>query len=110
MIVDINCCFRFKQNVQNSRVYTTKALAKAINEAEEKPKVFVLITGVGAYKPSDTEKYDETSPSTGIDFFSRLCVEWEKAAQVDPSVRLVSIIHMSIIINDIYNVFCYIYQ
>ncbi|KAG6459443.1 hypothetical protein O3G_MSEX011394 [Manduca sexta] len=81
----------FKQNVQNSRIYTTKALAKAINQSQDKPKVFVLITGVGAYEPSESNKYDESSPTTGLDFFSRLVVDWEKAAQVDPPVRLVVI-------------------
>lgn len=86
--------FRFKQNVQNSRVYTTKALAKAINESQDKPKVFVVVTGVGAYEPSDSNKYDESSPTTGIDFFSRLTVEWEKAAKVDSPVRLVSMLQV----------------
>ncbi|CAH0729737.1 unnamed protein product, partial [Brenthis ino] len=81
----------FKQNVRNSRVYTTRALATAINKSENKPKVFVLITGVGAYEPSETNCYDESSPPTGKDFFSKLLVEWEKAATVDPPVRLVII-------------------
>ncbi|KAJ8713463.1 hypothetical protein PYW07_013833 [Mythimna separata] len=81
----------FKQNVQNSRVYTTKALAKAINTSNDKPKVFVVVTGVGAYEPSENATYDELSPTTGRDFFSRLTVEWEKAAHVDPPVRLVII-------------------
>ncbi|KAJ0178313.1 hypothetical protein K1T71_006136 [Dendrolimus kikuchii] len=81
----------FKQNVQNSRVYTTKALATAINQSQDKPNVYVVITGVGAYEPSDDIKYDESSPTTGGDFFSRLVVEWERAAYVDPPVRLVII-------------------
>lgn len=81
----------FKQNVQNSRVYTTKALAKAINQSNDKPKVYVVLTGVGAYEPSEINKYDELSPTTGRDFFSRLTVQWEKAAHVDPPVRLVII-------------------
>lgn len=72
-------------------MYTTKALAKAINESPDKPKVFVVVTGVGAYEPSNSQKYDESSPTTGIDFFSRLTVEWEKAAKVESPVRLVSI-------------------
>lgn len=76
--------------MQNSRVYTTRALASAINKCLDKPKVFVVVTGVGAYEPSEYNKYDESSPTTGIDFFSRLTVEWEKAAKVDPPVRLVS--------------------
>lgn len=55
--------------------------------------MFVLVTGVGAYEPSDTKRYDESSPTTGTDFFSRLLVEWEKAASVNPPVRLVSLHH-----------------
>ncbi|XP_045450683.1 epimerase family protein SDR39U1 [Melitaea cinxia] len=81
----------FKQNVFNSRVYTTRALATAINKSKDKPDVFVLITGVGAYEPSEKNRYDESSPSTGNDFFSKLLVKWEKAAEVDPPVRLVII-------------------
>ncbi|CAH2244368.1 epimerase family protein SDR39U1 [Pararge aegeria] len=81
----------FKQNVFNSRVYTTRALATAINTTQNKPKVFVLVTGVGAYEPSETKKYDESSPTTGQDFFSKLLVDWEKAATIDPPVRLVII-------------------
>ncbi|KAI5645411.1 NAD dependent epimerase/dehydratase family domain-containing protein [Phthorimaea operculella] len=82
----------FKQNVQNSRVFTTRALAKAINGMKKKPEVFVVITGVGAYTPSMDKKYDEHSEVTPSDFFSRLVVEIEAAAkEVDPSVRLVII-------------------
>lgn len=81
----------FKQNVHNSRVYTTKQLSEAIRKSENKPKVFVLVTGVGAYEPSDSKIYNESSPTTGRDFFSRLTVEWEKAANVDQPCRLVII-------------------
>lgn len=76
----------------NSRVRTTQTLSNAINKSVNKPQVFVLITGVGAYEPSDHKKYDESSPTTGNDFFSKLLVEWEKAAQVSPPTRLVSIL------------------
>ncbi|XP_049874010.1 epimerase family protein SDR39U1 [Pectinophora gossypiella] len=84
----------FKQNVHNSRVYTTQALADAINKhyKDKKPVAYVVITGVGAYEPSDDKRYDEASPAaTGTDFFSKLVVEWENAAKVDPPVRLVII-------------------
>ncbi|XP_023936733.2 epimerase family protein SDR39U1 [Bicyclus anynana] len=81
----------FKQNVYNSRIFTTRSLATVINKSQKKPKVFVLVTGVGAYEPSETNRYDESSPSTGQDFFSKLLVDWEKAAYVDPPVRPVII-------------------
>ncbi|CAH0546419.1 unnamed protein product [Brassicogethes aeneus] len=69
----------FKQNVFNSRVKTTASLAEAIAKAPKRPKVFVAISGVGAYKPNDKE-YTESSILENFDFFSKLCIEWEKAA------------------------------
>ena len=37
----------FKEDVINSRVHTTATLAEAIAKADEKPKVFVSMSGVG---------------------------------------------------------------
>lgn len=81
----------FKQNVVNSRINTTSALSRAIKEVKDKPKVFVLVTGVGAYVPSETTEYTEASEVTGQDFFSQLVLDWEGAAAVEPPVRLVVI-------------------
>lgn len=83
----------FKQNVWNSRINTTHSLAKAIANAKNPPKVFVLLTGVGIYKPSDITEYNEESNLNEFDFFSKLCVEWEKSAKIPDSIpcRQVSI-------------------
>lgn len=70
----------FKQNVYNSRVNTTKLLANKINEAKQKPAVFVTISGVGIYKPDPTREYTEDSQCETFDFFSKLCKNWENAA------------------------------
>nr|CAH7713263.1 unnamed protein product [Callosobruchus chinensis] len=72
----------FKQNVYNSRVNTTAALAKAIDDASVKPSVFVTISGVGAYKPDPKKEYTEESPCGNFDFFSKLCKDWESAAKL----------------------------
>ncbi|XP_063703613.1 epimerase family protein SDR39U1 [Culicoides brevitarsis] len=73
----------FKQNVWSSRINTTTMLAKAVAEAEQKPEVFVNIVGVSHYKPrADPKPYDESHPGENYDFMSKLCVEWEKAAQL----------------------------
>ncbi|KAL1517562.1 hypothetical protein ABEB36_001310 [Hypothenemus hampei] len=73
----------FKQNVFSSRVNTTTSLAEAINKASTKPKVYVAMSGVGAYKPDSNKEYDECSPLENFDFFSKLVLEWEKAATLD---------------------------
>lgn len=82
----------FRQNVYNSRINTTKALAKAIAQAKEKPSVFVSMSGVGVYKPDGDVEYTEESKVESFDFFSKLCLEWEKASRLAPDdCRIVNI-------------------
>ncbi|XP_011349929.1 epimerase family protein SDR39U1 isoform X2 [Ooceraea biroi] len=69
----------FKQNVRNSRVKTTKALADAIQST--KATVLVTVSGVACYKPDDAE-YTEESKCESYDFLSRLCHDWEEAARL----------------------------
>lgn len=71
----------FKQNVWNSRINTTTALAKSIVEAKNKPTVFVNISGVSLYQPSE-KKYTEADQGIDYDFMSKLCLVWEEAANV----------------------------
>ncbi|KAK9300527.1 hypothetical protein QLX08_006857 [Tetragonisca angustula] len=80
----------FKQNVINSRVETTKSLAKAI--ICTKANAFVTISGVSYYKPNDKE-YTEESKCEKYDFLSELCHEWEAAAQLpkDSNIRQTTI-------------------
>lgn len=77
----------FKQNVWNSRINSTSVLAKVIAAAEEKPDVFVNIVGVSHYRPSETKVYDESYAGDDFDYMSRLCVEWEKAAQLPDGIK-----------------------
>ncbi|XP_018370928.1 PREDICTED: epimerase family protein SDR39U1 [Trachymyrmex cornetzi] len=80
----------FKQNVRNSRVKTTKALANSIQNT--KATVFITISGVAYYKPNDTV-YTEESKCESYDFLSRLCHDWEEAAKLpeDSNIRQVTI-------------------
>lgn len=57
----------FKQNVKNSRVKTTKALADSIQNT--KAIVFATISGVAYYKPNDII-YTEESKCESYDFLS----------------------------------------
>ncbi|XP_050301802.1 epimerase family protein SDR39U1 isoform X2 [Anthonomus grandis grandis] len=77
----------FKQNVFNSRINTTAALAKAINNSLVKPKAYVTMSGVGAYKPDPKKEYTECNNLEPFDFFSKLVLEWEKAAKLDPPAK-----------------------
>lgn len=57
----------FKQSVINSRVKTTKLLAKAI--VNTKASIFATISGVAYYKPNAME-YTEESKCEKYDFLS----------------------------------------
>ncbi|XP_009271522.1 PREDICTED: epimerase family protein SDR39U1 isoform X1 [Aptenodytes forsteri] len=75
----------FCREVISSRVETTRTLAKAIADAEQPPRAWVLVTGVGYYRPSPTAEYTEDSPGGDFDFFSRLVSSWEAAALIPGS-------------------------
>lgn len=81
----------FKQNVWNSRVNTTKTFVEAIAKAQTKPDVFVSISGVSLYRPSDSKIYTEDDVGEKFDYMSNLCLHWEKAAEIPTAenVRLV---------------------
>ncbi|XP_033925925.1 epimerase family protein SDR39U1 isoform X2 [Melopsittacus undulatus] len=75
----------FCREIIRSRVETTKTLAKAIADAEQPPHAWVVVTGVGYYRPSPTAEYTEDSPGGDFDFFSRLVSSWEAAALIPGS-------------------------
>ncbi|KAK6185229.1 hypothetical protein SNE40_007507 [Patella caerulea] len=82
----------FKSEVRSSRIDTTKALAQAIMEAENKPKVFVSMSGVAYHKPDDIKEYTEESSGGDYDFLSRLTTEWEAAAKLPNSCNVRQIV------------------
>lgn len=83
----------FKQNVWNSRINTTSAIARAINNCaiEKRPEVFVNISGVSNYKPHNSKVYTEDDQVEDYDYMSKLCMEWEKAATISKDVGVRSV-------------------
>lgn len=67
----------YKQNICNSRIETTKALAKAVSSTDAKS--FVTISGV-AYYPTDGKEYTEEDKCEPYDFLSseksKYCWNW----------------------------------
>lgn len=83
----------FQQNVWNSRVNTTTAFVSAISASKTKPDVFVNISGVSLYRPSNDRIYTEADSGENFDYMSNLCLHWEKAADLPatiPPIRSVS--------------------
>jgi uncharacterized protein (TIGR01777 family) len=68
----------YKQQIRDSRVLGTRALAQALAEQENPPKVLVNGSAVGYYGQTGSTVVDESAPA-GDDFLAGVCVEWEAA-------------------------------
>ncbi|CAF1070619.1 unnamed protein product [Adineta ricciae] len=72
----------YKNEVIQSRIGTTKAFVDFIRDLkEDKPEVYVSMSGVGYYKPDPVREYTESSEGGDFDFLSRLARDWEQASE-----------------------------
>lgn len=83
----------YKKLLYSSRIDTTKALVKAINNSHTKPKLLISTSAVGIYDNKNT--YDETA-NTHNDFLANLCKDWENEAK--KSAISVSIFRFGIVL------------
>ncbi|XP_015951950.1 epimerase family protein SDR39U1 homolog, chloroplastic [Arachis duranensis] len=88
-----------KTEIKQSRIRVTSKVVELINSAPEdiRPKVFVSATAVGYYGTSETQVFDEQSPS-GNDYLAEVCREWESTAlKVNGDVR-VALIRIGVVL------------
>nr|XP_048337499.1 epimerase family protein SDR39U1 homolog, chloroplastic isoform X3 [Ziziphus jujuba var. spinosa] len=79
-----------KKEIKQSRIRVTSKIVGLINDTPDtvRPKVLVSATAVGYYGTSETQIFDEQSPS-GNDYLAEVCREWEaEALKVNKDVRL----------------------
>jgi len=78
-----------KNKIYSSRIDCTNALVDAIRHADQKPDVMISASGSDYYGDSGDQILDE-SAEAGNSFLSKVCIDWEKAAQPvsDMGVRL----------------------
>jgi uncharacterized protein (TIGR01777 family) len=78
-----------KAAIQDSRVLSTRTLARAIAACARPPRVLISGSATGVYGPHGDEPVTE-STSPGSDFLARVCVEWEREAGMaeSPSTRV----------------------
>ena len=71
-----------KKRLADSRVKRTQSISKSLSNlaAGDRPKVFICASAIGYYG-STTETTTEEA-TAGDDFLAKLCVDWEKAAQL----------------------------
>ncbi|TQE06372.1 hypothetical protein C1H46_008006 [Malus baccata] len=79
-----------KKEIKTSRIRVTSKVIDLINNLPDavRPTVLVSATAVGYYGTSETQIFDEQSPS-GNDYLAEVCREWEGTAlKVNKDVRL----------------------
>jgi uncharacterized protein (TIGR01777 family) len=79
-----------KRRIRDSRVLGTQHLAQALAKAAAPPPVLVCASAIGYYGSRGDEILREDT-SSGGDFLSGVCREWESAAQpaIDAGIRTV---------------------
>lgn len=80
---------KYKKELEESRITTTRTLACAIDRLNIKPRLFISASAVGYYASGGC--HDEYSGIKGEGFLSDLCREWEESShRVMPKVRVVN--------------------
>ncbi|WP_433609449.1 TIGR01777 family oxidoreductase [Dactylosporangium sp. CA-139114] len=69
---------QYKKTIVDSRVDTTRTLARAIATASKRPKVLLNSSAVGFYGDTGDRAVDESSPA-GEGFLADVCKVWEAA-------------------------------
>jgi uncharacterized protein (TIGR01777 family) len=80
---------KYKEEIVNSRLNSTRTLVQAMAEAKNPPKVFVSGSASGFYGDTGNVVLSESSPK-GSGFLSDLAFQWEQEALKAPkSVRVI---------------------
>lgn len=80
---------KYKKIILESRTKPARIITEIIQTLENPPKLVITASGIGIY--GNTEELTDESSPPGLDFLSKVCVEWEKASLIDnPNIRQVN--------------------
>lgn len=68
-----------KKEILSSRIESTEALGKAIEQCQNPPKMWLNASSIAIYDESRREEKNEFSELDGSDFLSTVCRQWEMA-------------------------------
>lgn len=71
---------KYKKEILDSRVNSTKLIVKAIARMHRPPKVLVSASAIGFYGDTAESSVDENAPA-GTGFLAEVCLAWEAAAK-----------------------------
>ena len=88
---------RQKQEIENSRIFSTKFLMETLKKFRINPKVIINGSAVGFYGTSLTKEFNENSNS-GKDFLANICKKWEEVAFEKPLFSRLVILRIGIVL------------
>lgn len=71
-----------EDEIYNSRIKTTRILRDVIESGDVTPEFWGSCSGVGYYPPHPDNEYNEDSEVLQRDYWSKLTMHWEEAAQL----------------------------
>ena len=86
-----------KEEIEKSRINSTKFLMETLKKSRINPKVIINGSAIGFYGTSLTEEFNENSNS-GNDFLANLCKKWEEVANGKPFFSRLVIFRIGIVI------------
>jgi uncharacterized protein len=66
---------RYRKEIYNSRILTSRNLVEAVNKMKRKPEIYISMSAIGIY--DNEQVHDESSKNYGNDYLSVLCQDWE---------------------------------
>jgi len=89
--------FSQKQEIENSRINTTRFLMKTLKNLRCNPKVIINGSAIGYYGTSLSNEFTENSIG-GSDFLANLCKQWEAVATEKPFFSRLVIFRIGIVL------------
>ena len=86
-----------KEEIEKSRINSTKFLMETLKKSRINPKVIVNGSAIGFYGTSLTQEFNENSQS-GNDFLANLCNKWEEVANRKPFFSRLVIFRIGIVL------------
>jgi len=86
-----------KEEIEGSRINSTKFLMETLKKSNINPKVIINGSAIGFYGTSLTKEFNENSKS-GNDFLANICYKWEEMANQKPFFSRLVIFRIGIVL------------
>ena len=86
-----------KQEIEDSRINTTRFMMNTLKNLKINPKVIINGSAIGYYGTSLSEEFTENSEG-GKDFLANLCKQWEAVANAKPFFSRLVIFRIGIVL------------